>query len=134
MTSENLAIAKVSVVQEGGEWLVNVRESDGELNAQTFAEFEWAMNYAEGQRMRLGLEQVDFTVPPEPDENRDDGQDRQGRAPIWAVRHAATDAASQAIIDQEIAAIREKTERLRKARLAGNVQARPPAPKQSPLG
>ncbi|TRC98478.1 hypothetical protein FJV76_13950 [Mesorhizobium sp. WSM4303] len=46
--------ARVEVAEVSGEWVVRVTENDQELT-RSFEVEEYALSYAEGQRMRLGL-------------------------------------------------------------------------------
>ncbi|TRC98287.1 hypothetical protein FJV76_13250 [Mesorhizobium sp. WSM4303] len=45
---------RVEVAEVSGEWVVRVTENDQELT-RSFEVEEYALSYAEGQRMRLGL-------------------------------------------------------------------------------
>ncbi|UCI28221.1 hypothetical protein [Mesorhizobium sp. B2-8-5] len=49
--------ARVELAEVSGEWLVRVIENDQELT-RSFELEEYALSYAEGQRMRLGLNNV----------------------------------------------------------------------------
>ncbi|PBB65934.1 hypothetical protein CK228_24675 [Mesorhizobium sp. WSM4312] len=49
--------ARVEVAEVSGEWLVRVTENDQELT-RSFDVEEYALSFAEGQRIRLGLDEV----------------------------------------------------------------------------
>ncbi|PBB23934.1 MULTISPECIES: hypothetical protein [unclassified Mesorhizobium] len=49
--------ARVEVAEVSGEWLVRVTEDDQELT-RSFDVEEYALSFAEGQRIRLGLDEV----------------------------------------------------------------------------
>ncbi|TRC78493.1 hypothetical protein FJV80_24430 [Mesorhizobium sp. WSM4310] len=48
--------ARVEVAEVSGEWLVRVTENDQELT-RSFDVEEYALSFAEGQRIRLGLDE-----------------------------------------------------------------------------
>ena len=52
---------EVSITERDGEWHVVVRDGDGE-HAQSFGRHEFALSYADGQRIRLGIEEVSGAI------------------------------------------------------------------------
>jgi hypothetical protein len=55
--------SSVHIYQEAGEWRVCVSEAGEKPYSQEFHTHEFAANYAEGQRIRLGLDKVEDPRP-----------------------------------------------------------------------
>ena len=51
--------SRVIIYQEAGEWRVYVSEAGEKPYSQEFHSHEFAANYADGQRLRLGLEKIE---------------------------------------------------------------------------
>jgi hypothetical protein len=52
-----LFLSEVSIIRHAGEWRVAVRE-DGKESVRDFEQETHALAFAEGQRVRLGLEKI----------------------------------------------------------------------------
>lgn len=52
---------EVSITERDGEWHVAVRDGDGE-HIQIFGRPDYAMSYADGQRIRLGIDEVSGAI------------------------------------------------------------------------
>ncbi len=58
--------SEVSISETLGQWLVAVREH-GLEDVRSFVREDYALSYAEGQKLRLGLAKVDRVLPqPDP--------------------------------------------------------------------
>ena len=55
--------SSILIYKEAGEWCVRVSEAGQESYSQEFHTQEFAANYAEGQRIRLGLDVVEEPGP-----------------------------------------------------------------------
>ncbi|GLS20958.1 hypothetical protein GCM10007874_39750 [Labrys miyagiensis] len=55
--------SSILIYKEAGEWCVRVSEPGQEPYSREFVCHEFAANYAEGQRMRLGLDKVEDPGP-----------------------------------------------------------------------
>ncbi|GLS20150.1 hypothetical protein GCM10007874_31670 [Labrys miyagiensis] len=55
--------SSILIYKEAGEWWVCVSEAGQEPYSQEFHSPEFAANYAEGQRIRLGLDKVEDPAP-----------------------------------------------------------------------
>ncbi len=53
---------EILISEASGEWLVAVRE-DGMEDVRSFVREDYALSYAEGQKMRLRLAKVDRILP-----------------------------------------------------------------------
>lgn len=49
---------KIEMVEACGEWFVRVVEKDGTSLTRSFDHKDYATSFAEGQRVRLGLDEV----------------------------------------------------------------------------
>ncbi|RUX33435.1 MULTISPECIES: hypothetical protein [unclassified Mesorhizobium] len=56
-SAEHCTVNSVSITEVCGEWHVLVQE-DGKESARTFVTEQYALNYAEGQRLRLHFNKV----------------------------------------------------------------------------
>jgi hypothetical protein len=53
----------VTIGRDNGEWVVHVRDGAGASEAKSFILEKYARNFAEGQRIRLGLETIEQHDP-----------------------------------------------------------------------
>jgi len=56
--SKETRVRKVDLVETAGEWFVHVTDGD-QTTTHSFNLKEWAEAFAEGQRMRLGIDRIE---------------------------------------------------------------------------